>query len=229
MQEIQAIIREREKIDKDLFFLPIEKITSDSPYTIIKRNKRLGIIKDDMVIVSPIYDNVRLLVNNYAILEIENAVACYDLVTQLFVTTFEYHHILCVNNYLKVYKDSNLCGIFDLVEKKQIVRCGLYEDFNLKDRNTKYMWAKYDKYFHFINKHTGKIIRLQGISMAYDTPFLMMGKDERDTVSVYNEEGRQDLLLLRRIVQKEGGYMTLYNYTYNIQHLIDINGNVLNI
>ena len=224
-----AIIKKRKKENQDLFFLPIVKITSYSTYTIIKRNKWFGVMRQEKIIVSPIYDNIKLLSNSYAILKIEDMAACFNLATQQFVTTFEYHHISCVNNYLKLYKKSNCCGIFDLEENRLIVKCDLYNDFNLKDRNTKYMWARCDNHFHFINRRTGKIFRLHGISIAYDTPFLMIGKDEQDIVCVYNEDGVQDFLMLRKIVQKEGGYMTLYNYTYNIQHIIDINGNILNI
>lgn len=186
-------------------------------------------MKDDQVIVPPIYDNIRLLPNHYAIFEIGNAAACFNLITQLFTTPFDYHHISYVNNYLKLYKESNRCGIFDLEGENIIAECNLYDDFNLKDRRTKYMWARCDNHFHFINKHTGKIIRLSEISMAYDTTSLMIGKNKQDIVSVYSEEGYAVDFALREIVRDNGGYMTLYNYTYNIQHVIDINGNILNI
>ena len=57
----------------------------------------------------------------------------------------------------------------------------------------------------------------------------MFGKNENGTISLFEESGIYNVIRLRQMVCEAGGYLTLTNYTYNIQHVIDVYGNILNI
>lgn len=97
------------------------------------------------------------------------------------------------------------------------------------DLSIEYIWAKRGRFYDYIHRASGAVISLPGIIMAYDTQYGIFGLDEYNRVCKFNENGLGCHWDLRQSVKKQGGYLTLHNHTYNIEHIIDIYGNILNV
>ncbi len=230
MKTVEEIIAERRNVDNELFFVNLVYVSSQYGYDIVRRKKWYGVREGNNIVVSPLYDEVQLYPNGLVVLKIEGVCACHDIKSNQPVLGFEYLRIDYTDGFLKLYHQSlQRYGIFELANNRMLAECDRYEDYNLKDNSTEFLWAKRGKYYDYIERKTGRIFGLPTITMAYDTPTGMFGKDERDVVSVYSVAGFADRERLREIVQQEKGYLSLNNYTYHLTHIIDINGNVLNI
>ena len=57
----------------------------------------------------------------------------------------------------------------------------------------------------------------------------MYGRDTNNKVLYFDESGVEDGIMLRKQVIDAGGYLKLTNYTYNLEDIIDVYGNILNV
>ena len=80
----------------------------------------------------------------------------------------------------------------------------------------------------FISRESGQLMHIPGMTMAYDTQYGMFGMNEFNKVCCYDTRGVASPHLFRRVVLDAGGYITLKNLSLQIEHIVDINGNILN-
>lgn len=226
---VNRVIAERLAKDNELFF--VDSFVIDSKYgkNIIRKKKFQGVKGDIGILIPPIYENIEIVSKDIAIVKLLDAFALFSLSESQRLSEFEYSSIHISNNLIVLNKEAGRSSIFNLNTSKFLYRAGDYDEFNLKDASTEYIWARRNTFFDYIHRESGRVISLPGIIMAYDTQHDIFGLDEHNRVCKFNENGVEDPWELRQSVQIQGGYLALRNYTYNIEHIIDIYGNILNI
>ncbi len=229
IDKINAIIKRRKKIDAELFFVDTIIVSSMGNIDIIKKKKFYGVSLNDEIIISPIYDEIVIITDSIVSMRIENRISLYDIIRKKPITEFDYTSLAQVGTYCKLNKNSDYFILYDTQNGKMFNIDGYYEEYNLKHLYTEYCWVRKGRFYDYIHRQSGKRISLPGIIMAYDTEFGMLGKDEFGKVSYFEETGVENNLKLRELVSQAGGYLTLINYTYNVEHIIDVYGNILNI
>jgi len=223
------IISERLAKNKDLFFVDCTVIDSKYGKDIIKKKKFQGVQGKDGILIHPIYENIEIVSNEIAIVKLLDTFAIFSLRDGQRLSEFEYSSVHISNDMIVLHKGNGRSAIYNLYTSKFLHHTGDYDEFNLRDSSTEYVWARRNTFFDYIHRESGRVISLPGIIMAYDTEHDILGLDEHNKVCSFNEYGVENHWKLRQLVQKEGGYLTLRNFTYNIEHIIDIYGNILNI
>lgn len=226
---INNVISERLVKDKDLFFVDYSVIKSKYGIDIIRKKKFQGVKNNDLILIPPIFDNIEIASNDLAIVKLLDTYAIFSLREGGQLSEFEYCSVHISNNMIVLHKGNGRCAIYDMNTSNYLHQTADYDEFNLRDSSTEYIWARRNAFYDYIHRESGRIVSLPGIIMAYDTEHDIFGLDEHNKVCNFNEYGVEDQWRLRRYVQKEGGFLALHNYTYNIEHIIDIYGNVLNI
>lgn len=227
--DINKIISERLAKDRDLFFVDIVVIESKFGKDIISKKKLQGVKCNNCILLHPIYENIELVSKDIAIVKLLDYFALFSLIDGQRLSEFEYCSVHVSNDMVVLHKGNGRCAIYNLNTSKFLYQTPDYDEFNLKDSSTEYVWARRNAFFDYIHRESGKVISLPGVIMAYDTEHEMFGLDEHNKVFNFNEHGLEDFWQLRRIVLKEGGFLTLRNKTYKIEHIIDMYGNILNI
>lgn len=226
---VDRIIAERLAKDNELFFVDASVIDSKYGKNIIRKKKYQGIQGDNGILIHPIYENVEIVSNDVAIVKLLDAFAIFSISEGKRLSEFEYSSVHISNDMIVLNKEAGRSSIYNLKTSKFIHKTEDYDEFNLKDASTEYIWARRNTFFDYIHRESGRVISLPGIIMAYDTEHDIFGLDEYNRVCKFNEYGIESHWDLRQSVQIQGGYLTLHNYTYNIEHIIDIYGNILNI
>jgi hypothetical protein len=226
--KIQAIIDDRRRRDSELFFIDVCSIGREFGYDYTRKKKYHGLSLNGDVVVIPIFDEVLCLSKSVVALKVENKIAIYNLENKEFISQFDYVRIERENSYWKLISASKEVALFDSLRNLFWVNLG-YTEYGIRQDNSQYIWAKRGKFFDYIKRDSGQIISLPGIVMAYDSQYGMFGKDEFGKISYFEESGVENSFKLREIVNEAGGYLTLNNFTYKIEDIIDVYGNILNI
>lgn len=231
IDEPLAEINNRLQKNEGLFFITPIMVTNKGEVDIIKRKKYLGIQTMGTIVLEPVYDYVELFSSQWAVVGICGRYALFNIYNKSFVSKFIYSHISIVNciALMQHYGYPEINSLYDLTRERFIIEESYYEEYNLKNTSTEYMWARKGKFYDFIQRKTGKIISLPGVEFAYDTLFGMLAVSGAERAACFNDMGLEDPGQLRKDVMGAGGYLVLNNYTYNVQHVIDIYGNILNL
>lgn len=226
---VNSVISERLAKDKDLFFVDYCVMASKYGIDIIKKKKFQGVKNNDVILIPPIYEDIEIASNDVAIVKLLDTYAIFSLRECRQLSEFEYCSVHISNDMIVLHKGNGRSAIYNMNTSNFLYQTANYDEFNLKDSSTEYIWARRNVFFDYIHRESGRIISLPGIIMAYDTKHGIFGLDEHNKVCNFNEYGVEDQWRLRQLVQNEGGFFALRNYTYNIEHIIDIYGNILNI
>lgn len=226
---VNGIIADRLAKDSELFFVNSSVIDSKYGKDIIKKKKYKGVKGDNGIIIHPIFEDIVIVSNGIAIVKLLDIFALYSLSDGERLSEFEYSSVHVSNEMIVLNKGNGRSAIYNLNTSKFLHQTGDYDEFNIKDASTEYVWARRNSFFDYIHRESGRVISLPGIKMAYDTQYDIYGLDEHNRVCKFNEDGVENHWELRQSAQIQGGYMVLRNYTYNIEHIIDIYGNILNI
>lgn len=227
--EIKNLIEERINKDKNQFFVEACSVRNAYGMDVIQRKKYYGISMNGNIILPPVYEEVIPLSSNVVVLKIKDRYALFQMDEAGYLSQFEFSSLVMEDGYCKLYKDTDNITLYDCNNNTLIIGKRGYSEYGLRQNKSQYFWAKRGKFFDFIHRESGRVISMPGLIMAYDTLEGMIGLDEYDRVSCYDEYGVEDKDVLRELVINAGGYLTLYNYSYNIEHVIDVYGNILNI
>lgn len=226
-QDIRNILDERKKRDDNLFFLPMNAVFVAEELMVVKRKCHFGLQHTDKKEILPtVFDEIRILYANLVSLKVKDSWALYDCSQNKLISDFEYIKIE-KNGIFVELSCYNSKGWYDPVLNRYMARTG-YDQINLLEQQTEYLWAKKGKFFDFIHRETGRLVSPSGVIMAYDTPSGMFGLNEHNHVCYYTETGSSSPDKLRDKIIKAGGHMTLQNLTFRIEHVIDVYGNILN-
>lgn len=228
-ETIQEIINQRLKYDSEIFFVDTKIVSTEFDMTIIKKKQHYGVSLNSEIVIPPIYDEIVVLTRSIVAIKIKNRISLYNISRKRTITDVLYNSMEHIGSYWKFNNDSKSFLIFDTTREKFLNNKGEYDEYNLRCDHTEYCWVRRGRFFDFIHRETGKSFSLPGIVMAYDTEVGMFGKNENGTISLFEESGIENVMRLRQIVCEAGGYLTLTNYTYNIQSVIDVYGNIVNI
>lgn len=193
-------IKARAETDSRSFFVDLESLSETFGFTVVRRKKRFGICRGQETVVKPIFDEVEICSERLAMLGINGEYACFDLSVKRLSTDFEYVSYKCENGYAKLYGTPTTCCLYDTESQRVLSGERLYEDFNLKDKTTEYIWARRGSYYDYIHRHSGDVIVLPCVVMAYDTPSGMFGKNQFGRVTFYDKTGTADWGMLRSAV-----------------------------
>ena len=228
--KIKTIIEERKRKDSELFFVDASVVSSKFDLFIIKKKKFYGISLNGETIIPPIYDDIIIISNSIIAIKVIDKFSLYDICSKQLITKFSYTSLDCIDSFWRLYEESNNFILFDTLSGRIINNNGRYDEYNLKCNDTEYYWArKKGGFFDYIDRSSGICISLPSVVMAYDTKYGMFGKDEFGKVSLFDESGCENNVKLRELFSEAGGYLTLTNYTYKIEHIIDVYGNILNV
>lgn len=226
--DIFEILKDRKKYDDEIFYRPLIAESEKDGISIVRRKKWRGVEKDGMLMLSPLYDEVSVLSDRLVILTVGNKQALYDTEINQLLSDFGHVTTETVEDYIVLATEDGRKDIWHIPDCSNLICQGDYEEYNLKDPNTEYVWCRRGKYYDYICRATGEIVGMAGVIMAYDTEYGIFGRVEGDKV-VYVERGiGVKMCDLRKRVMEAGGYLRLCNHTYNLQHVIDVYGNILN-
>lgn len=228
-KHIQSCLQERIKQDAQLFFVDIVNVSSAHGMDVVRRKKRFGISIEGKVVLPPVFDGVEVLTNRALVLLFEGKYAIYDIMQKQYLTQFDILSYSKEDTYYKLCRDANDFVLYDSERNRLLQGKRGYTEYNLRQKNTEFIWAKRGHFFDYIERCTGTLYSLPGVVMAYDTDKGMFGQDEYGKVFLFNENGVENPDMLRKIVIEAGGYLTLINFTYNVEHIIDVYGNIVNI
>lgn len=227
--DLNVIISDRLAKDNDLFFVDTSIVDSKFDKEVIRKKDLYGVQYNGCILLQPIFENIEIVSRDIAIVQVLNRFAIYSLSNCQKLSDFEYPSIRVSNDMIVLSKANGRSSLFNLNTSEFILQSCDYEEFNTKDNSTEYLWASKNGFYDYIHRSTGRIVSLPGVTMAYDTKHGIYGRDIHNKICKFNEHGVADYVELRLTVQKAGGYLTLHNYTYNIEHVIDIYGNIINI
>lgn len=227
--QILKIVEQRISKDSELFFIDTDIYCSQFGLNIIKRKKLFGVSLNSEIILPTIYDEIILLTCSVIATKIDNRYSLYDINKREYITEYDYISLEPIESIWKLTNPHGKSIILNTVNSVLYLNENCYEEFNLKLNYTEYVWARKGNYFDYINRKTGKHISLPCIVMAYDTKYGMYGRDTNNKVLYFDESGVEDGIMLRKQVIDAGGYLKLTNYTYNLEDIIDVYGNILNV
>lgn len=222
-------IAERAKADDGLFFVEPVIVSSDFGYNTVRRHGQYGLMAGGQFVLPAVFDELSVVSAELAMLKVNGRYACYSLAEGVYFSGFEYVSFECCGGFLKLFTAGRHYSLYELAQRRFISGSGLYDEFNLADSGTEFIWAKSGRYFDFIRRADCEVFRLPSVTMAYDTASGMVAQNEYGEVSVYNHNCAEDRFMLRKLVIEAGGYLALNNHTYHIRHIIDISGNIVNI
>lgn len=104
-----------------------------------------------------------------------------------------------------------------------------YDEMSQTVQTTQYRWIREGRFYHFVHREDGYVVRAAGLVLAYDTDEGMFGVNENGRVVCINPDGSVNSAFLRQIVMRAGGHLSLCNHDYHIEHIIDVYGNILNM
>lgn len=227
--DLNRIVSERLAKDDELFFVDTSVVCSKHGKTIIKRKSLQGVQDNDRILIRPIFEAIDIVSSEIAIARLLDMFALFSLREGRQLSEFEYCSVQISDDVIVLGKGNGRTAIYNLDTSDFLHQMGDYDEFNLKDFSTEYVWARRNMFYDYIHRATGRVISIPGVIMAYDTKRGIFGLNKHNKVCKFNEKGVENNAGLRQAVQKEGGYLALRNYTYNIEHITDIYGNILNI
>ena len=104
-----------------------------------------------------------------------------------------------------------------------------YNEMSQTVQTTQYRWIREGRYYHFVHRKDGYLVRTPGLILAYDTDEGMFGINENGRVVCLNPDGSVNSALLRQMVISAGGHLHLCNHDCHIEHFVDVYGNILNV
>ena len=104
-----------------------------------------------------------------------------------------------------------------------------YDEMSQTVQTTQYRWIREGRFYHFVHREDGYVVRAAGLVLAYDTDEGMFGVNENGRVVCINPDGSVNPAILREMVICAGGHLSLCNHDYHIEHIIDVYGNILNV
>ena len=104
-----------------------------------------------------------------------------------------------------------------------------YDEMSQTVQTTQYCWIREGRYYHFVHREDGTVVRASGLIFAYDTDEGMFGINENGRVVCVNSDGSVNSSFLRQMVILAGGHLSLCNHDHHIEHIIDVYGNILNV
>lgn len=220
------MLAERISRDNDLFFVETAVVDSRYGLNVIRRKKRYGIAS----LIPPVFDEVMVMSPLVVAAKLDGAYAIYavkDPASPL--CDFECNAMNPSGDMLLMHMLDGKTSLLDMSRAKFVLQHRDYEEYNLRAGHTQYLWARRGRFYDFIHRESGRLISLPGVIMAYDSDLGIWGQDERGRVGVFTENGTVDPDCLRAEAIAHGGYISLTNYTYNLNHVIDVYGNILNI
>lgn len=227
--QILKIVEQRISKDSELFFIDTDICCSQFGLNIIKRKNLFGVSLNGEIIIPTIYDEIILLTSSVIAIKINNRYSLYDINKREYITAYDYISLEPIESIWKITNTHGKSIILSTADSAIYLNGNCYEEFNLKQNYTEYVWARKGSFFDYINRKTWKHISLPCVVMAYDTKCGMFGKDTSNKVLYFNESGVEDENMLRKQVIGAGGYLKLTNYTYNLEDIIDVYGNILNV
>lgn len=226
--EIKKLIEQRKEKNGILFFIKPELDRQIGEFEIVKRKAFVGLNKNDTVLFEPIYDDIQFLTESICSLKIKNLLGLADCTSGEMLLDFNYARMtIDIEGYITTFNSEGRRGLYDYNNKKELLSCK-YEEFG-SPIGVEYIWIRNGNQYDYIEKKSGKIIRVGGLSRVYDSPEGMFGVNSSRRVIMIGEDGYENPKKLREIVMRAGGYLCLQNYVYKIEDYIDVYGNILNV
>ena len=230
MREEQELLKNElaHRLDRNsrLFFATPKIVTSVGEFNIIERKNLFGLSNIDGIILEPIFDEVYILNETLFSLGILKRHALYNANQRKYNTEFMYQTICLQNFFLKMDVGDGSVHYWDIENNRMLLR-GNFDEISVKNVG-EYLWVRKGHVYDFISRESGQLMHIPGMTMAYDTQYGMFGMNEFNKVCCYDTRGVASPHLFRRVVLDAGGYITLKNLSLQIEHIVDINGNILN-
>lgn len=224
---IKTEIVNRTGRNTQLFFIKPKVVTSLlMNIDIISRKQYLGLSVGSNIILEPIYDEVNHLSGILFSVGIFGCYALYNASSKKFVSKFIYKSIHLDNLFIKLETLDEDLHYLDIESNKILIK-GYFDELSTKNTG-EYLWVKTGNFYDFVSRNSGQRMHIPGMILAYDTSYGMYGINEYRKVICYNEKGISASEHFRRMVKNAGGYITLRNLTLKIEHVVDINGNIIN-
>lgn len=84
-----------------------------------------------------------------------------------------------------------------------------YDEMSQTVQTTQYRWIREGRYYHFVHRENGHVVRAAGLVLAYDTDEGMFGVNENGRVVCLNPDGSVNSAILRKMVICAGGHTKL--------------------
>lgn len=226
--ETKTVIEQRKEKNSIMFFIPVEVVKTFGKFELVKKKNLYGVNKGDDIILEPIYDEIIFLKEHLCKLRIKNIWALANIVLTRLLLDFSYADIyLSTENLVTTVGSDGMKGLYHADLEYEIIPPE-YDEFG-SPIGVEFIWIRKGEFYDFIEQSTGRLIRIGGISKAYDSESGMFGVNSSGRVIMIDSNGYEDPNLLRRTVMNAGGYLCLQNRNRKTEDYIDVYGNILNV
>lgn len=225
--ELRKTIELRKEKNNQLFYISTEVIMTSGEYEVVRKKKLIGLNNRAGFVFEPIYDEIQFLNDYLCKIRVEDFWGLADCRTSKILLDFGYTEIsLLIDGMVETVNQDGLKGLYDTKIMKEIIPPD-YEEFG-SPIGVEYIWIRKGKFYDFIEKSSGRVIRIGGLSKVYDSRFGMFGVNDSGRVIMIGPDGYENPHLLRKTVIDAGGYLCLKNYLNKTEDYIDVYGNILN-
>lgn len=211
------------------FYIHVQNVEEVNNYVIVSREQFLGInTVEDKEILPTIFDDIFFLSDFIVGIKISNRYGFYDLDKKIWLqepNCVSYTQNSFYNTVEIIINDRH--GLICLDERKLLIPAQ-YEDVTINSMQP-FLWIKEKNSYHYIEKATGKLVKMPEAIFAYDTPFkVMFIKKHNGKVECLGANGNLARLEFRKLLCSNGGRLKLQNVKYHKFEIIDIYGQILN-
>lgn len=226
--DFAKLITTRIACDDSIFFTDLHPVSTVHGVDIVRRKKLFGIMQSGQTRLRPIFDTVEVASADVALVKLKDYYALYSIADGSSISDFEYVDYEIRNGLIQLQKHNGRSELFELDGCRYIHRGEGFDKFNILVSSTEYLWAHRNGSYSFIHRRSGRVVSPPAVILPYDTAVGIWGLDEHNRIAAFDDNGSINESILRKCVLKNGGYLTLSNYTEKIEHTIDIYGNILN-
>lgn len=221
-------LEERLKWADANFYIHKKEVCMSGEYKVMRRKEMYGVDNVSGEEELPtIADAIQLLPNRLAGIKIKSKYGIFDLQDHLWVIEPNCHQLIA-NDFRNIIECviGEKHGLVDIMSRRLIVKPE-YDDVSLCISGN-YIWVKQNDNFHFIEKGSGKLIRIPNASYAYDCDKDTLFVRKGNHVVCVDDRGGIDKVRFREIIVASKGRLRLENSRYHAIHIIDQYGYIIN-
>lgn len=210
------------------FYMHKKEVYMSDEYKIMRRKELYGVDnvsgKEELPTIA---DAIQLLPNRLAVINIKGKYGIFDLRDHSWVIEPNCDQLI-VNDFRSTIECviGEKHGLVDIMSRRLIVKPE-YDDVSLCISGS-YIWVKEDDKFHFVEKESGKLVRIPDASFAYDCDKDTLFVRIDNHVVCVDDGGGIDKVRFRDILVASKGRLRLENSRYHTIHIIDQYGYIIN-
>lgn len=225
--DFKAIYTERLSKDKTLFYIDKEVVCTQGTSRIMKRASYYGLQCESTDLLPTIFDSISYVSGSIVKVIIDSLIGLFSIDKKDWIFEPDIYKLEYLQDFqtVEVSGEKGL-GLFSILENRMVIPPAY--DETTRSAGGEFLWVREGGRFNFVQKDTQIFYSASDAQMVYDTDTGMWVRHSDGRVALLNSAGNDDIDTFRKILIKNKGRMTLQNIKYNIVHICDIYGQILN-